>query len=180
MPTEVQISAQDTDKLCASKQHFSEIKGLEILRCKNSYSPLLYLASDILCIRKALVFNACITCAYIMVGTFGPLITFLGMTQGGSIAKSRDEKLTEHLDQGLVQYTFNFLTIFGSLLLRLREPSLPRPYRPTILFPIIFCLASLFLVLRGLIFAPVQGIALVLVVLLAVFSHLHKAGVLKR
>jgi L-type amino acid transporter 9 len=57
---------------------------------------------------------------------------------------------------GIAEYTFFFLTVAGDLILRYREPALHRPYKPSIIFPILFAVVSGFVVLRGAIFAPVQ------------------------
>lgn len=88
--------------------------------------------------------------------------------------------MSKLIDQGLAEYAFYFLTVFGGLLLRLREPSLLRPYRPIVLFPIVFCVASLFLVLRGLLFAPVQGAVLGALVMLGACWHFYKSRDLKQ
>ncbi|KAL8823261.1 MAG: hypothetical protein Q9191_006016, partial [Dirinaria sp. TL-2023a] len=83
---------------------------------------------------NAMVFNAVLTCAYIVVGEFGTLITFYGVAG----------------------YTFYFLTVLGLIVLRVREPFLERPYRTWISTPIIFCCVSLFLISRGVFAQPVQ------------------------
>jgi len=75
-----------------------------------------------------------LTSLYILFGNFRALLTF----------------------DGMAEYTFFFLTVVGDLILRFREPDLPRPYRPPIILPILFCIVSGFVVVRGAIFAPVQ------------------------
>ncbi|KAL9578758.1 MAG: hypothetical protein Q9212_005518, partial [Teloschistes hypoglaucus] len=55
----------------------------------------------------ALVFNALLTAAYVLVGEFGTLITFYGVAG----------------------YSFYFLTVLGLIVLRVKEPHLERPYR---------------------------------------------------
>ncbi|KAL8638218.1 MAG: hypothetical protein Q9228_004608, partial [Teloschistes exilis] len=65
----------------------------------------------------ALVFNALLTAAYVLVGEFGTLITFYGVAG----------------------YSFYFLTVLGLIVLRVKEPHLERPYRTWLSTPIIFC-----------------------------------------
>ncbi|KAL8782708.1 MAG: hypothetical protein Q9195_009592, partial [Heterodermia aff. obscurata] len=66
---------------------------------------------------NAMVFNAVLTAAYVVVGEFGTLVTFYGVAG----------------------YTFYFLTVLGLIVLRVREPGLERPYKTWISTPIIFC-----------------------------------------
>lgn len=88
---------------------------------------------------NAMVFNALLCAAYIVVGEFGTLVTFYGVAG----------------------YTFYFLTVLGLIVLRVREPYLERPYRTWISTPIIFCCVSMFL-LSGAVFAkPVQTVVVV-------------------
>ncbi len=58
---------------------------------------------------------------------------------------------------GLAEYAFFFLTVLGAIVLRYREPELPRPVKPFILVPIVFALISGFVVVRGAVFAPFQA-----------------------
>ncbi|KAK3297027.1 amino acid permease-domain-containing protein [Chaetomium fimeti] len=87
----------------------------------------------------ALVLNASLTAAYILVGEFGTLITFYGVAG----------------------YTFYFLTVLGLIVLRVREPNLERPYRTWITTPIIFCCVSLFLLSRAVFAQPLQTLLVV-------------------
>ncbi|KAH6840944.1 amino acid permease-domain-containing protein [Chaetomium sp. MPI-CAGE-AT-0009] len=87
----------------------------------------------------ALVLNAVLTTAYILVGEFGTLITFYGVAG----------------------YTFYFLTVLGLIVLRVREPNLERPYRTWITTPIIFCCVSLFLLSRAVFAQPLQTLLVV-------------------
>jgi solute carrier family 7 (L-type amino acid transporter), member 9/15 len=96
---------------------------------------------------KAMLFNSAVTVIYIVLGTFGSLVTFIG----------------------IAEYAFFFLTVLGLLVLRFKEPHLSRPYRPYTIFPAIFTIASLFLVLRGSFEAKVQA-AILLVLLLTGFA----------
>lgn len=83
---------------------------------------------------NALLFNALITTAYILVGDFSALVTFYGVAG----------------------YTFYFLTVLGLIVLRVREPNLERPYKTWISTPIIFCCVSLFLLSRAVFAEPLQ------------------------
>jgi amino acid transporter len=87
----------------------------------------------------ALVLNAGLTTAYILVGEFGTLLTFYGVAG----------------------YTFYFITVLGLIVLRVREPQLERPYRTWITTPIIFCCVSLFLLSRAVFSQPLQTLAVV-------------------
>ena len=84
----------------------------------------------------ALLLNAGLTTAYILVGDFGSLIIF----------------------QGLVGYLFYFATVLGLIVLRIREPNLERPYQTWITTPIIFCCVALFLISRSLFSRPLQSV----------------------
>jgi L-type amino acid transporter 9 len=56
----------------------------------------------------------------------------------------------------MTEYLFFFLTVAGDLVLRYREPSLDRPYKAPIVFPILFSIVSGLVVVRGAVFAPIQ------------------------
>ena len=83
---------------------------------------------------NALILNALLAAAYVVVGQFNTLITFYGVAG----------------------YIFYFLTVLGLIVLRIREPNLERPYRTWITTPIIFCCVSLFLVSRAVFAQPLQ------------------------
>ena len=87
----------------------------------------------------ALVLNAVLTAAYVLVGEFGTLVTFYGVAG----------------------YTFYFLTVLGLIVLRVKEPNLERPYRTWITTPIIFCCVSLFLLSRAVFAQPLQTLLVV-------------------
>lgn len=87
----------------------------------------------------AMVFNALLCSAFIVVGEFSTLITFYGVAG----------------------YTFYFLTVLGLIVLRVREPYLERPYRTWLSTPIIFCCVSLFLLSRAVFKQPVQTLVVV-------------------
>ncbi|KAL2048771.1 hypothetical protein ABVK25_010953 [Lepraria finkii] len=88
---------------------------------------------------NAMVFNAILTAAYIIIGEFGTLITFYGVAG----------------------YTFYFVTVLGLIILRIREPYLERPYRTWISTPVIFCCVSLFLLSRAIFAKPEQTVIVV-------------------
>ncbi|KAL1897364.1 hypothetical protein Sste5346_004100 [Sporothrix stenoceras] len=95
---------------------------------------------------NALILSATIASIYILLGNFRALLTF----------------------NGLGEFTFFFLTVLGAIVLRIREPDLPRPYKPSIVAPIAFLLVSGFVVARGAAFAPVQALVLLALWLLGV------------
>ena len=87
----------------------------------------------------ALVLNCLLTAGYAAVGEFNTLITFYGVAG----------------------YTFYFLTVLGLIVLRVREPTLERPYKTWITTPIIFCCVSLFLLSRAVFAQPLQTLLVV-------------------
>lgn len=101
---------------------------------------------------NAMLANAAMTCAYILVGEFGTLVTFYGVAG----------------------YTFYFLTVLGLIVLRVREPYLERPYRTWISTPVIFCCVSLFLLTRAIVAEPVQTLLVVGFVALGVPVYLWR------
>ncbi|KAF2199077.1 amino acid transporter [Delitschia confertaspora ATCC 74209] len=84
---------------------------------------------------NALILSAILSSVFILLGNMRVLLTF----------------------NGLGEYTFFFLTVLGDIILRRREPNLRRPFKPSIFIPVVFALISLFVVVRGAIFAPVQS-----------------------
>ncbi|KAK1757768.1 amino acid transporter [Echria macrotheca] len=87
---------------------------------------------------NAIILSAVLSSLYILLGNFRALLTF----------------------NGLGEYTFFFLTVVGAIVLRYREPALERPYKPSLVVPLVFSLVSGFVVLRGAIFAPIQAVLL--------------------
>ncbi|KAF8866377.1 amino acid transporter [Acephala macrosclerotiorum] len=86
----------------------------------------------------ALLFNALLSSIYIIFGTFSFLLTFIG----------------------IAEYIFLFLAILGLFILR-RRPEIGEPIpRTWNINPIVFCVCSAFIVLRGVITDPLQGLAL--------------------
>lgn len=88
---------------------------------------------------NAMALNSALTLIYIIGGEFKTLVTFYGVAG----------------------YTFYFLTVLGLIVLRVREPYLPRPYKTWISTPIIFCCVSLFLLSRAVIAEPLQTLIVV-------------------
>lgn len=88
---------------------------------------------------NALILNTVLSTVYILLGNMRILLTL----------------------NGLAEYAFFFLTVLGAIILRIREPSLPRPVKPFIAIPILFALISGFVVIRGAVFAPIQAAILV-------------------
>ncbi|PHH70752.1 hypothetical protein CDD80_5760 [Ophiocordyceps camponoti-rufipedis] len=87
----------------------------------------------------ALALNGLLTAGYCVAGEFATLVTFYGVAG----------------------YTFYFLTVLGLILLRVREPTLERPYKTWITTPIVFCCVSLFLLSRAVFAKPLQTLAVV-------------------
>ncbi|KKK15191.1 hypothetical protein ARAM_002016 [Aspergillus rambellii] len=98
---------------------------------------------------NAIIFSTTCTIVYIAFGNFRPLMTL----------------------NGLAEYTFFFLTMVGALVLRVREPSLHRPYKPLVIIPVVFALVSGFVVIRGAIFAPLQAAVLAVIWLVGFTFH---------
>ncbi|CAN9205314.1 unnamed protein product [Alternaria alternata] len=88
---------------------------------------------------NALILNTILSGIYILLGNMRILLTL----------------------NGLAEYAFFFFTVLGAIILRFREPDLPRPVKPLILIPILFALISGFVVVRGAVFAPIQAAILV-------------------
>lgn len=88
---------------------------------------------------NAMLLNAALTAAYVVVGEFATLVTFYGVAG----------------------YSFYFATVLGLIVLRVREPQLERPYRTWISTPIIFCCVSLFLLSRAVVADPLQTLIVV-------------------
>ncbi|KAE9987550.1 hypothetical protein EG327_003766 [Venturia inaequalis] len=87
----------------------------------------------------AMLLNASLTAAYVLVGEFDTLLTFYGVAG----------------------YTFYFFTVLGLIVLRVREPHLERPYKTWITTPIIFCCVSLFLLSRAVFAQPLQTLIVI-------------------
>ncbi|KAK7908237.1 hypothetical protein PG985_015540 [Apiospora marii] len=90
---------------------------------------------------NATLLSTILTSLYILFGNFRDLLTFAGLGDN----------------------SWFFLTVLGAIILRFREPDLHRPYKPYMIIPVIFCLVSGFVVIRGAIFAPVLALVEVMV-----------------
>lgn len=88
---------------------------------------------------SAMALNALLTAVYILIGSFDTLVTFYGVAG----------------------YSFYFLAVLGLIILRVREPTLERPYKTWITTPIIFCCVSLFLLSRAVFAEPVQTLLVI-------------------
>lgn len=58
-------------------------------------------------------------------------------------------------------WAFYFLTVLAVVILRVREPDLPRPYRTWIITPLIFCAVTLFLLCVPAVAAPKENLVVV-------------------
>ena len=101
---------------------------------------------------NAMLLNAVLTTAYILVGEFGTLLTFYGVAG----------------------YSFYFVTVLGVIVLRVREPGLDRPYKTWISTPIIFCCVSLFLLSRAVFAEPVQTLVVLAFMLAGAIVYFWK------
>jgi solute carrier family 7 (L-type amino acid transporter), member 9/15 len=76
-----------------------------------------------------------ITLLYIVSGSFRALLTFVGMAE----------------------WVFYVSTVIGLIILRRREPELPRPYRPNLVLPVVFVAVGTLIIIRSAMFAPIQS-----------------------
>ncbi|KAH8745719.1 amino acid/polyamine transporter I [Hyaloscypha finlandica] len=95
---------------------------------------------------NAILLSTCLTVSYIFLGSFRVLLTFIG----------------------IAEYSFFFLTVLGLIILRSREPTLPRPYKTSIVIHIAFCSVTALVVMRTVIFVPFQGLALLLLLVVGI------------
>jgi solute carrier family 7 (L-type amino acid transporter), member 9/15 len=99
-----------------------------------------------------LLLSTLLSAVYILLGSFRALLTF----------------------NGLGEYSFFFLTVFGALIMRFREADLQRPYKPFVLAPIVFAIISGFVVVRGAVFAPTQAVILIALWLIGVTVYRYR------
>lgn len=99
----------------------------------------------------AMTMNACIASFYIIIGTFDSLVTFIGISE----------------------YIFFLLAVLGIFILRRRENALDRSYRTWTFNPVIFCVFSSLILMRGIVTDPIQGFAVLFLTLVgwAVFKR---------
>jgi amino acid transporter len=107
---------------------------------------------------NALILNTVLSAVYILLGNMRILLTL----------------------NGLAEYAFFFLTVFGAIILRFREPDLPRPVKPVIIIPILFALISGFVVVRGAFFAPIQAAILVAIWICGLIFYFLRLWVLSK
>jgi L-type amino acid transporter 9 len=107
---------------------------------------------------NALILNTALSAIYILLGNMRILLTL----------------------NGLAEYAFFFLTVLGAIILRFREPDLPRPVKPFILIPILFTLISGFVVVRGAVFAPIQAAVLVGIWVVGLVCYVLRLWVLQK
>jgi len=87
---------------------------------------------------NAMLLQACITITFILLGGgFRSLINFAVVAS----------------------WAFYFLSVLGVVILRIKEPTLHRPYKTWITTPLIFCAVALFLLYMPIIAAPLEALA---------------------
>ncbi|KAI0636883.1 amino acid transporter [Trametes polyzona] len=59
----------------------------------------------------------------------------------------------------VASWAFYFLTVLGLVILRVKEPTLHRPYKTWIITPLVFCAVCIFLLCMPIIAAPLEAIA---------------------
>ena len=118
-----------------------------------------------------MVMNACITSFYILIGTFDSLVTFIGKWL--SLSSIMDRKIIAKAPVGISEYSFFLLAVLGIFILRRGVSSLVSEYRTWTFNPVIFCIFSTLLLVRGVITDPAQGFAIFFVTLIgwAVFKR---------
>ncbi|RMZ72688.1 amino acid transporter [Pyrenophora seminiperda CCB06] len=107
---------------------------------------------------NALILNTVLSAVYILLGNMRILLTL----------------------NGLAEYAFFFLTVLGAIILRFREPDLPRPVKPIIIIPILFAVISGFVVVRGAVFAPIQAAILVGIWICGILCYFVRLWFLKK
>lgn len=101
---------------------------------------------------NAIILSAVLSTMYILFGNFRALLTL----------------------NGLGEYSFFFLAVLGTIILRHREAGLRRPYKPLVVVPAAFAVVSGFVVVRGAMFAPTQAVILVLVWIIGLLFYWAK------
>ena len=105
-----------------------------------------------------MMMNGCIASFYIIIGTFDSLVTFIGTVHPSRMAKASIQKIL-NLKLGISEYIFFLLAALGIFILRHRESAANRSYRTWTCNPIIFCLFSTLILIRGIVTDPTQGLA---------------------
>lgn len=106
--------------------------------------------------------NTCIASFYIVIGTFDSLVTFIGISQ---LIHGKDEGIDTKNLAGISEYLFFLLAALGIFVLRRRENALNRSYRTWTFNPIIFCVFTSIILVRGIVTDPIQGFAVFFVTL---------------
>ena len=108
--------------------------------------------------------NGCIASFYIIIGTFDSLVTFIGTVHPSRMTKASIQKLL-NLKLGISEYIFFLLAALGIFILRHRESAPNRSYRTWTCNPIIFCLFSTLILIRGIVTDPTQGLTVLFLTL---------------
>lgn len=106
----------------------------------------------------AMIMNASIATLYVVVGTFDSLVTFVGISE----------------------YSFFLLAVLGIFILRRRGKALNKRDKTWTFNPVIFCAFSAFLVIRGIITDPIQGLIIFSLAVIgwAMFRRVSAAGLI--
>ena len=104
-----------------------------------------------------MMMNSFLAGIYIIVGTFNGLVTFVGEA-------FRDQGFRNLLQPflGISEYIFFFLAVLGVFVLRRGGKCIDQLHRTWTFNPVIFCVSSFFIVVRGIITDPLQGLALLI------------------
>uniref|UniRef100_A0A060T299 ARAD1A06600p n=1 Tax=Blastobotrys adeninivorans TaxID=409370 RepID=A0A060T299_BLAAD len=103
---------------------------------------------------NALLLQSAMTSLFILVGEFHTLLTFYGVAG----------------------FTFYFLTVFGVIVLRFKDPDLDRPYKTYLATPILFCCVALFLISRTVFEKPLESLIAIAFMLAGCPIYLYRFG----
>ena len=118
--------------------------------------------------RYAMLMNYFVAVFYVVIGTFDSLVTFIGMLPVPARGSHADER-----ESGLCEYSFWILAVLGVFKLR-RQDKDRTAYRTMTWNPIIFCIVSSCLILRGIITNPAQGAGIAMLCLVCWATYRYR------